>query len=820
MLTLKAPIEIKSRTDFIKDRESFNERITGNYALMGMEIGPEELLHIVTTPPEIYVAEGEMTTVAGNTVINSRNEEKLNIINNALNRILVSVDTPLTYQDRTYITDVLYKLGIRDDRKFMNEVRRIFNETQLTDRFLNDYFIQSLDDNAEEVRRETLELSREIVERGLSDLFTVKENYLGEEIMQRLQTGAIYQIVANFNRSVHDSRIEGDQYHISEQENTAKQLLINNFLNTMEREGAEIILREEGEGYIPGEEEGTETERLTERYTEGGREIERRESRYDRESSTRSERETVSDRERLLRSEELIFKEEAAAGPEGDTASGEEIREKVESLEERERIREREELRERSERERILSESREAEREEIRSELVYREGESPSAEEAPEDAERERISPPGTEERERVRERETIERLRERLLSSEEVPVTESRFRERTELIYREEGRSAEGESPAEIAVSRDYRELIRYRSDNIYERELTEERSREVPVTEEVTAAVFMDMVKNLYRSGYERIRQGDSWFDIRNVLFRSSENTFNRVSFQADSSYYDMDITDYRLEAPVNIENLEETEVEGDVYEGSTIENNIRQLTRINEKNIKNLERYQQMMEVLRATERTGRKEGGRDRTRRDALRALEGNEDIRELFTEEDEQREERRERVFHEIERLFPDNTREVFNIIERYLENPGEAGKYAGVINNNLAEAAEEIRKFQERAESREIETVVDTDITGEELVFRRNESLTQEDIEEAVNNIRNNTSRTRETIENNEVIRERQNETVKVVNTQTERFSMQQLDDITDMVNRGVKSQMNTISEQVLQKLEKRLRNEKSRRGI
>ncbi len=820
MLTLKAPIEIKSRTDFIKDRESFNERITGNYALMGMEIGPEELLHIVTTPPEIYIAEGEMTTVAGNTVINSRNEEKLSIINNALNRILVSVDTPLTYQDRTYITDVLYKLGIRDDRKFMNEVRRIFNETQLTDRFLNDFFIQSLDDNAEEVRRETLELSREIVERGLSDLFTVKENYLGEEIMQRLQTGAIYQIVANFNRSVHDSRIEGNQYHISEQENTAKQLLINNFLNTMEREGAEIILREEGEGYIPGEEEGTETERLTERYTEGGREIERRESRYDRESSTRTDRETVSDRERILESEELIYREEAASGTEEEAVSGEEIREKVESLEERERLREREELRERSERERVLSESREAEREEIRSELVYREGESPSAEEAREDADREGISPSGTEERERVRERETIERLRERLLSSEEIPVTESRFRERTELIYREEGRTAEGESPEESAVFRDFRELIRYRSDNIYERELMEERSTEIPVTEEVTAAVFMDMVKNLYRSGYERIRQGDSWFDIRNMLFRSSENTFNRVSFQADSTYSETDITDYRFEAPVNIENREETEVEGDVYEGSTIENNIRQLTRINEKNVKNLERYQQMMEVLRAAERPERREGGRDRTRKDALRALEGNEDIRELFTEEDDQSEERRERVFHEIERLFPDNTREVFNIIERYLENPGEAEKYAGVINNNLAEAAEEIRRFQERAESREIETVVDTDITGEELVFRRNESLTQEDIEEAVNNIRNNTSRTRETIENNEVIRERQNETVKVVNTQTERFSMQQLDDITDMVNRGVKSQMNTISEQVLQKLEKRLRNEKSRRGI
>ena len=132
--------------------------------------------------------------------------------------------------ERNLWIDIFPMDGLPDDER---EVRRIFNETQLTDRFLNDYFIQSLDDNAEEVRRETLELSREIVERGLSDLFTVKENYLGEEIMQRLQTGAIYQIVANFNRSVHDSRIEGDQYHISEQENTAKQLLINNFLNLL-----------------------------------------------------------------------------------------------------------------------------------------------------------------------------------------------------------------------------------------------------------------------------------------------------------------------------------------------------------------------------------------------------------------------------------------------------------------------------------------------------------------------------------------------------------------------------------------------------------
>ena len=100
MITLKAPIELKTRTDFIKDHESFGERIAGNYSLIGIEIGEEELLHIVNSPPEIYIAEGGATTIVGNTLISSRNEEKLDIINNMLNRMMLSVNTELSYQDR------------------------------------------------------------------------------------------------------------------------------------------------------------------------------------------------------------------------------------------------------------------------------------------------------------------------------------------------------------------------------------------------------------------------------------------------------------------------------------------------------------------------------------------------------------------------------------------------------------------------------------------------------------------------------------------------------------------------------------------------
>ena len=45
-------------------------------------------------------------------------------------------------------------------------------------------------------------------------------------------------------------------------------------------------------------------------------------------------------------------------------------------------------------------------------------------------------------------------------------------------------------------------------------------------------------------------------------------------------------------------------------------------------------------------------------------------------------------------------------------------------------------------------------------------------------------------------------------------------MTQQEIEDIEDMVAKGVRSQMGAISEQVLTRLEKRLRNEKSRRGL
>ena len=245
MITLKAPIGLKVRTDYMQGYDSFGERIIGNYSLMGLEIGEEELLHMVSEPPEIYLAEAGSTTIGGNTFVSNRNEEKFDIVNNMLNRILVSVNSELTYQDRTYITDALYKLGIKDDRKFMNEVRRMINQSNLEEDFLNNYIEMRISGESRELRERTLELTKELVERNLYEPESEREDFLSERIMHRLQTGAIYQIVSNFNKSLSDTRIEMQESMISEQENVAKKMLVQHFLNSVVRENPELIHREE-----------------------------------------------------------------------------------------------------------------------------------------------------------------------------------------------------------------------------------------------------------------------------------------------------------------------------------------------------------------------------------------------------------------------------------------------------------------------------------------------------------------------------------------------------------------------------------------------
>ncbi len=226
MLTVKAPIEITARTEYVADAEAFYHRIRGNYSLMEAHVDAEDLLHVSATPPEIYVQEGTaMTSLIQSEVRNENNLQKVEILNNLMNRIVVSADAHLTYQDRVFITDTLYKLGIRDERRFMNAFYRMAEETHNTNTLIDLYMSngERLKEAIETIEeRQRTQVRTEEVREGETG-----ENYLYQSIMNRLMTGAVYQIVSNFNRTTEANSIEQREYVLSNQSYVAQHVLLS-----------------------------------------------------------------------------------------------------------------------------------------------------------------------------------------------------------------------------------------------------------------------------------------------------------------------------------------------------------------------------------------------------------------------------------------------------------------------------------------------------------------------------------------------------------------------------------------------------------------
>ncbi|MBE5826553.1 MAG: hypothetical protein E7307_07940 [Butyrivibrio sp.] len=286
MLTISAPIEVKAKSTYIRDPEAFYHRIKGNYSLMETHIGEEDLLHIAATPPEIYIQEGEgITSIFSRAERNETNISKVNILNNVLNRIITSADVNLTYQDRVFITDALYKLGVRDDRRFMKAFYKVVEETQNTNTLINLYLERggelrelideirtssstvrtsesseketSRTDSFSETVRERLSTDRireivsnfektgEVNELQVDQEFnetnfsgadiTVRQestaneetNYLYSSIMRRLNTGAVYQIVSNFNKTVEANEVDAREFSIADQSYIAQKVLLS-----------------------------------------------------------------------------------------------------------------------------------------------------------------------------------------------------------------------------------------------------------------------------------------------------------------------------------------------------------------------------------------------------------------------------------------------------------------------------------------------------------------------------------------------------------------------------------------------------------------
>ena len=253
MLKLTAPIKTVLNNDLIEGGESFAKRIMANYGQMTEFITREDLFHVVTQPPEIFLMDGGGSSFLSETEIHNNQLKKVEIINNLMNRILVSADGHLTYQDEVYITNVLHKLGIRDEKTFMSRVYELTEETKNNNQLIETYW-----NNLNELRQMIS------VYRMQSDEQTTQETtenfeevlHLHEDVFHRWMTGALYRIQNNFRTSVEGSTtIEGDAYRMTEEQRLSQQILLIRLRETVRGESLPLVYRHDNYYEVPTDED-------------------------------------------------------------------------------------------------------------------------------------------------------------------------------------------------------------------------------------------------------------------------------------------------------------------------------------------------------------------------------------------------------------------------------------------------------------------------------------------------------------------------------------------------------------------------------------
>lgn len=242
MLTIKGPIELKTNKTFTGHFEGFAERIEANYSVMGTKIEAEDLLHMVTSPPEIFIEEGGDVNVLNSSAVFEGQSQKIDIVNNLMNRIVVDADYGLTYQDRIFITNVLTKLGVTDVKSFMKRVSNLEFDTIETAKLTNDYFSEL----AQSVNRiENIALHSGEETRTLETEREERSKAFYTSIMDRLKTAAIYQIVRNFSDITMNNTISEGLVLNSEQNFLTKKVLLNSLREDLSGERLPLTYRSE-----------------------------------------------------------------------------------------------------------------------------------------------------------------------------------------------------------------------------------------------------------------------------------------------------------------------------------------------------------------------------------------------------------------------------------------------------------------------------------------------------------------------------------------------------------------------------------------------
>lgn len=223
MLTIHTPIELTVNPSMLHSNDNFTQRLIGNYQIIGNGLEAEDMLHFISQPPEIYLAQGGMTSLIEQQSVVENQNLKLDVINNVMNRIVTADTYQMTYQDQVFIESVLKKVGVTDVRMFLHQVENIRQEIKNVSRLTDLYWSRSeLLSRLREYRQVQAE-GEQKQQEDEADREKEEVLYLHQEIMNRLQTGVVYQEIRNYLSSSanHFQKISKEEMQIGEQTITA-----------------------------------------------------------------------------------------------------------------------------------------------------------------------------------------------------------------------------------------------------------------------------------------------------------------------------------------------------------------------------------------------------------------------------------------------------------------------------------------------------------------------------------------------------------------------------------------------------------------------
>lgn len=259
MLTIREPLTLYSTKPICGMMNPLSEKIRDNYDMFRAKFQEEELLHMVTQPPEIYMGVGSMTSLVQNTKIDHNQNIKMELMNNLVNRIVLMNQNEFTYQDTVFVENMLQKLGIHDVKTFMKQVQNLQEDTNQTSQLIDLYWgnYETLQNIVNTVREKVESTKNHVEAEDEKKTEPEKElpvYYIHDKIFQRLQTGLIYEELKNFFAGIpgQEQKILQRELSISEQARQAQNIVLNKLQNIVQKEDNPLLyhrynLYEEGD---------------------------------------------------------------------------------------------------------------------------------------------------------------------------------------------------------------------------------------------------------------------------------------------------------------------------------------------------------------------------------------------------------------------------------------------------------------------------------------------------------------------------------------------------------------------------------------------